>query len=143
MRRALGGRRSTRLIGSSEQVDERLDSSALADGDLVGGDLGKLSQGAHHVHQHLFRLIDQQSNQTLQGLVLLKPESVERGRGDGGGGGGGGEGHFSNSSTVIYGRCTLQNIPGLAKVRQIKKLLEIRVWIKCATCTCQKCVQRC
>lgn len=64
---------STRLICSSEQVNERLDSSALADGDLVSRDLGKLSQGSHHIHQHFFRLIDQQANQTLQGLVLLKP----------------------------------------------------------------------
>lgn len=67
------GKRSTRLIRPSEQVNERLDSSALADGDLVSGDLGKLSQGAHHIHQHFFRLIDQQPDQTLQGLVLLKP----------------------------------------------------------------------
>lgn len=105
-------KRSTRLIGSGEQVNERLDSSALADGDLVSGDLGKLSQGSHHIHQHFFRLIDQQSNQTLQGPVLLKPESVERRRR---------RRHFSNSLTVIcYHHCTLQNIYSLAKVYRLK-----------------------
>lgn len=64
---------STCLVGSSEQVNEGLDSSAPADGGLVSGDVSELSQGAHNVHQHFFGLIGQQSNQGLQGFILLKP----------------------------------------------------------------------
>lgn len=65
--------RSTCLVCASEQVNERLDSSALADGGLVSGDVSELSQGSNNVHQHFFGLISQQSNQGLQGFILLKP----------------------------------------------------------------------
>lgn len=64
---------STCLVCSSEQVNERLDASTLADGGLVIGYLGKFSQGSHYIYQNFFRLIGQQANQGLQGFVLLKP----------------------------------------------------------------------
>lgn len=63
----------TCLVCSSEQVDKWFDSSTLADGGLVSRYLGKFSQGSHYIDQHFFRLIGQQSDQGLQGFVLLKP----------------------------------------------------------------------